>query len=323
MTYLSRPKLTDEPGRLAALYRYEILDTEPEREFEDIIRLVKGIFGVPIAAVSLIAEDRQWFKAETGLGIPGTPRPVAFCDTTIRGTGAFAVEDAPRDPLFATNPLVTGAPHIRCYMGVPLTTPDGYNVGSLCIIGTEPRHFSDEEAEVLASFGSLVMSQMELRALARRDGLTGALSRRAFEAEMRAAIQSAAGPLALSFFDIDHFKVVNDRWGHPAGDTVIRAVAEAIADELEPGDRLGRLGGEEFALLAPRPGPEAAAQAERVRARIAALSLPGIGDHGVTVSCGIAPWAAPGGGISDWMAAADVSLYAAKRAGRNRVVLAA
>lgn len=322
MTFLSRPKLADDAGRLAALHRYEILDTEPEREFDEIIRLVKGIFGVPIAAVSFIAEDRQWFKAEAGLGVAGTPREVAFCDTTIRSAGAFAVENAPRDPLFAANPLVTGEPHIRCYLGVPLTTPDGYNVGSLCVIGTEPRHFTDEEAELLASFGRLVVSQLELRALARRDGLTGALSRRAFEEAMRAAIRSAVRPLSLLFFDIDHFKVVNDRWGHPAGDIVIRAVAGAIAGRLGPGDRLGRLGGEEFALLSPANGPDAAARAERIREAVAALAIPDIGSHPVTVSCGIAPWTEARGGPSGWMAAADVGLYAAKRGGRNRVVLA-
>ena len=177
----SQPKLTDERGRLAALYRYEILDTNPETDFEDIVRVVKAVFGVPMVAITLIDTDRQWFKARTGLDVLQTPRSMAFCDHTIRSTGALGVEDATQDPRFAANPLVTGEPGIRCYLGVPLTTPDGYNLGSLCIIGTEPRHFTPADKEVLHEFGRLVMSKMELRMLARRDALTGALSRRAFE----------------------------------------------------------------------------------------------------------------------------------------------
>ena len=126
MIYIATPKLDDEAGRIAALHHYELLDTDPEREFEDIIRLVKGVFAVPMAAISLVAEERQWFKAAAGLGdTTGTPRSVAFCHYTIQGTGAFVVEDAPSHPLFAGNPLVTGAPGIRCYLGAPRTTSGG------------------------------------------------------------------------------------------------------------------------------------------------------------------------------------------------------
>ena len=135
---LGAPKLGDEAGRLAALHRYEVLDTDPEREFEDLIRLVRGIFGVPMAAISLVAEERQWFKAAVGFDTAGSPRANAFCHFTIQGTDPFAVEDATANPLVARNPLVTGDPGIRCYLGVPLTTPEGYNVGALCVIGGLP-----------------------------------------------------------------------------------------------------------------------------------------------------------------------------------------
>lgn len=325
MIHRSNPKLTEEAGRLAALDRYEILDTDPEREFDDIIGLVKGVFGVPMAAISLIAEDRQWFKAKTGLDAPETPRSVAFCHYTIEGMKPYAVADATRDPVFAANPLVTGVPHIRCYLGVPLTTPEGYNVGSLCILGHEPRAFSDAEGDMLAGFGRLVVSQLELRALARRDALTGALSRHAFEDALRAAsAEPVAAPLSLLLFDIDHFKSVNDRFGHPTGDIVLRAVVRAINGELRSTDRLGRLGGEEFGILLTGTGHDAACTlAERVRRRVAGLALSPLQGRAVTLSCGVASWNAGRESIAGWIAAADTALYAAKRAGRDQVVPAA
>ncbi|HVG48719.1 MAG TPA: sensor domain-containing diguanylate cyclase [Rubellimicrobium sp.] len=324
MTYMSAIKFADEPGRIAALYRYEILDTDPEQEFQDITKLVRTLFNVPIAAISLVDVDRQWFKAIDGLGISETPRSVAFCDYTLRSADPVAVEDATQDPRFVANPLVTGAPAVRCYLGVPLTTPEGYNLGSLCVIGTEPRSFSPADEQVLASFARLVVSQMELRMEARRDMLTGALTRRAFSDALQAAAEEAAAgeaPASLILFDIDHFKYVNDRWGHPAGDEVLRAVSEAIVCELRPADRLGRLGGEEFGVLAQvMEADEALALAERVRQAVAALRVPCLQGHAVTVSGGVASWHPSRPDQAEWVAAADVALYTAKRSGRNRIV---
>ena len=328
MTHLATPKLSDEAGRLAALYRYEILDTNPETDFEDIVRVVKAVFGVPMVAITLIDTDRQWFKARTGLDVLQTPRSTAFCDHTIRSTGALGVEDATQDPRFAANPLVTGEPGIRCYLGVPLTTPDGYNLGSLCIIGTEPRHFTSVDKEVLREFGRLVMSKMELRMLARRDTLTGSLSRRAFEEHLDRLIADAGTsqcPMSLLMIDIDHFKGVNDRYGHTVGDMVLRAVADAIRSSLRPVDRLGRWGGEEFGVLLSDIGPATAhALAVRIKRKVESLSLPCLQGQPISISCGVAHWQerrrkdAVG-----WIAAADAALYRAKRFGRNRVELAA
>ena len=125
-------KLTDEEARLAALRRYEIREPSETKPFQRIVDLVQQVIGVPMAAVSLIDADRQLFKASRGLAITETPRAEAFCNHTIAHKEAFAVSDARLDPRFADNPMVTGSPHIRSYLGVPLTTPDGYNVGSLC-----------------------------------------------------------------------------------------------------------------------------------------------------------------------------------------------
>ncbi|TNC42853.1 sensor domain-containing diguanylate cyclase [Rubellimicrobium rubrum] len=327
MTHLATPKLSDEAGRLAALYRYEILDADPETDFEDIVRVVKAVFGVPMVAITLIDTDRQWLKAKTGLGVSQTPRSIAFCDHTIRSTMPLSIEDATQDPRFAANPLVTGEPGIRCYLGVPLTTPDGYNLGSLCILGTEPRRFTPTNKEVLREFGRLVMSKMELRMLARRDALTAALSRRAFEEHMGVVVRNPITsrlPMSLLMIDIDRFKHVNDRFGHPVGDLVLQAVAEAIRSSLRPADRLGRLGGEEFGILLGDIDPGTAyALAVRITRQVDALSLPALQGQTVSVSCGVAHWQEHGqGDAMSWIAAADAALYRAKNSGRNRVEVA-
>ena len=126
-----RHKFEDEAGRLLALRRYGVLDTAREKNFDVITSLVREVLGVPICAISLIDESRQWFKAIVGLNADGTAREFAFCDHTIRSPGCFVVEDAGADPRFAANPLVTGYPKIRSYAGAPLLTPDGYNGGAL------------------------------------------------------------------------------------------------------------------------------------------------------------------------------------------------
>ena len=276
---------------------------------------------------SLINSDRQWFKASVGLDVSETPRSVAFCNYTIRSTDALAVEDAAQDPRFAENPFVTGAAGIRCYLGVPLTTPEGYNVGALCIIGTEPRAFTEADQAVLANFARLVVSQMEMRILARRDGLTGALTRRAFQEQLGKAADRAASeraPMSLLLIDIDYFKFVNDRFGHPAGDEVLRTMAEVIRCELHSSDAFGRLGGEEFGILLQGIGLEQACQrAELIRQKISGLRVHGLGGHMVTVSCGVALWQDDHAGVDDWLASTDVALYAAKRGGRDQVVMAA
>jgi len=133
------PQLHDEAGRLRALQRYNILDSAPERNFDIITVLIRDLLRVPMYAVSRIGEDRQWFKSRRWIDATETPRSVAFCDHTIRSRRALVANDAIIDARFANNPLVTGDPHIRSYAGVPLTTPDGYNVGALCAMDQQAR----------------------------------------------------------------------------------------------------------------------------------------------------------------------------------------
>ncbi|MBZ9649374.1 sensor domain-containing diguanylate cyclase [Sphingobium sp. 3R8] len=316
----------DEPGRIAALRRYEILDTPTEGAFDKVTNLVRTLFGVPISAVSLIDKDRQWFKAIAGLDVQATPRSVAFCDHAIRQSDPLVIPDTQDDVRFRDNPLVTGDPGIRSYAGVPLRTPDGYNIGSLCAIDTRARDFPAEQMEIMKGLAAIVVEQMELRMLAERDHLSGAMTRRAFVAEIDKRIALFVRhqrPAALILLDIDHFKRINDCHGHPVGDRVIEAVAQCCAGLSRPSDSLGRIGGEEFGLLLPETSEtEALAAARRFCAAIEALEIPHDPPLRVTASFGVAA-IGPGRMTSqDWLAATDAALYEAKRGGRNRAVLA-
>lgn len=130
---------TTEQERLAALRRYEILDTPPELDFDDLTGLAARVCATPIALLTLIDEERQWVKARVGLEITETPRDIAFCSYAIQQAGLFVVPDALADPRFANNPLVTEDPRIRFYAGSPLITPDGQALGTLCVIDRVPR----------------------------------------------------------------------------------------------------------------------------------------------------------------------------------------
>ena len=153
----------DDVRRLKALADYRVLDTPPESVFDNITRLAAAIFRTPIALVSLIDKERQWFKSHFGLDVTQTPREVAFCDHAIRGSGTMVVEDATRDARFLGNPLVTGAPFVRFYCGVPLHSSDGEGLGTLCIIDRTPRTISPEERAALEALARQVEHELEIR----------------------------------------------------------------------------------------------------------------------------------------------------------------
>lgn len=324
---LSAERLQDENGRLRALDRLHILDTSNEAPFETIVELVCQVLNVPICAVSLIDQDRQWFKAYRGLGVSETPRAISFCTHAIQQSSPYIVEDAKRAPLFAENPLVTGDPNIGSYVGAQLKTRDGFNIGTLCAIDTMPRVFSASEIALLTKFASLVVDDIEMREIATCDALTGALSRRTWlncaMHELHRARRYKSS-MAIFMIDIDHFKHVNDRFGHPAGDEVIKAVAATAAAELRKSDWFGRYGGEEFVAALPDSSlANALVVAERMRAAVAALRLPGLGDHRCTISIGVADVDAQEANIGLAVERADQALLRAKRAGRDQVYPAA
>ncbi len=139
------PSPHDEAERLEVLYDYEILDTAPEATFDRVTRLAARLFNVPIAVISLVDADRQWFKSCYGLDIRQTGRDLAFCAHAILHDEVMSVPDATLDPRFADNPLVTGEHHIRFYAGAPLHSHEGENLGTLAVLSSEPRAFSEEE----------------------------------------------------------------------------------------------------------------------------------------------------------------------------------
>ena len=181
---MTAPLPANEAERLAALRDCQILDTAPEPPFDDVTLLAAQICGVPLAAVSLIDADRQWFKSILGLEATETPRGVAFCAHTILQPDLLLVPDARTDTRFADNPLVTGDPNVRFYAGMPLITSDGYALGSLCVIDRKPRQLSPDQQASLRALGNQVASQLELkRHIAAQERLIAELGRTETELE--------------------------------------------------------------------------------------------------------------------------------------------
>ncbi len=152
----------NENDRLRALYRYHILDTPEEPAFDNLTSAAAAQLRMPMSLISLVDTNRQWFKSHFGLETRSTPRDVAFCGHTILESSPLIVPDARRDPRFADNPLVTDAPHIRFYAGASLVTPDGYSIGTVCVLDHAPREFSAAQTHRLQTLAGQVMERLEL-----------------------------------------------------------------------------------------------------------------------------------------------------------------
>lgn len=321
-----QPDLAEE-ARLQAVDRYDILDTPREEAFDRIVRLTRRVFDMPVAMVSVIDAHRQWFKACEGFAACEASRSDTFCNLTIRGSGPLMVPDTLLDPRFERNPFVLADPSLRAYAGAPLTTPEGHNVGTLCAIDYRPRSFTASDAEMLVDLARIAMGELELRRAAETDTLTGVLSRRAFRerGDREMALARRHGhDLGCVCIDLDHFKSINDRFGHPAGDAVLTGAADCIRSMLRQTDLFGRLGGEEFAVLLPHADQARAMDvAQRIRAAIARHGHQIAGKRlTVTASLGVASFDAAAADLDALLAQADAALYEAKAAGRNRAVAA-
>lgn len=342
------PSHPRERERIARLKSYEILDTGFDEKFDRLTRLAASLLGTPIATITLVDSDRQWFKSRVGLDGREGPRETSFCGHAILGPGLMVVEDASKDERFADNPLVTGEPHIRFYAGAPLVDKDGLELGTLCVIDRKPRVLADDERRILADLAGMAVDEMDLHRnlrdlrrahtdlrvankrleiLAASDALTGLANRRAFDAAMALELGRAGragSPFSLLLVDADHFKKYNDHYGHQSGDACLKAIALVLKSALRrPADLAARYGGEEFALLLPDTDNEgAAAVAESVRAGVSALHLP----HAqspfgrVTVSIGVATIVPrKRDKACALVEPADKALYRAKAQGRDTV----
>ncbi len=157
------PMPPNEQQRLAALYRYNILDAPAEPDFDNLVTLAAQLAGVPLAMISLIDHDRQWFLARKNVPLTQTPREIAFCAHTILDTVPVVVNDLRLDDRYSTNPLVTGDPHMVFYAGVPLVTPDGFAIGTVCLLHTQQHSLKEEQLFGLEVLARQVVQQLELR----------------------------------------------------------------------------------------------------------------------------------------------------------------
>lgn len=159
--------------RIATLDRYNVMDTPPEQEFDDLTHLAGFICDTPTAVISLLDATRQWFKSRVGLNVPETPLSASFCAHAIKEEGVMVVNDATKDLRFQNYTNVTGDPHIRFYAGAPLISDDGTPVGTICVIDSKPRDLSEAQEKALAALSRQVITQLELRRMMRE--LAGAL----------------------------------------------------------------------------------------------------------------------------------------------------
>ena len=220
------PLPPNEPGRMAALHALQLLDTHPNDRIDRIARLAARIFNCPIALVSLVDTDRQWFKACIGLDSQETPRSISFCAHAILDEGPLVIPDATQDVRFADNPLVVGEPGIRFYAGQPIAAPGGERIGTLCVIDQTPRSITDDELGVLAELAELV--EFELDGVALRQAVE---CHREAERRLRAVMRGA----------LDCIVTVNHEWriveinpateqafGYSQGEAVGRPLASLV-----------------------------------------------------------------------------------------------
>ncbi|MET0440026.1 MAG: sensor domain-containing diguanylate cyclase [Devosia sp.] len=312
-----------EDERLAAVERYDILDTPREPAFDRIAALVRLVFGVETSIVSMIDAHRQWYKASEGTPLTEVPISETFCRYAMTGPEPMIVPDASQDERFRDSPHVTAERGVRFYASVPLTTEDGHNIGTICAIDSHPRQFSGRELEIFRELARVAMSEMELRRLATTDGLTGINTRRAFKEDAEKYVALARrhrSQLSAIAFDIDRFKAINDTYGHAAGDAVLKAVTKAVEPILRQSDIFGRLGGEEFGVILPdADGNAAMVVAEKLRHALLQLSFPGSRPPlTVAASFGVATFDPSADTYDSLMLKADEALYEAKRSGRNK-----
>lgn len=324
--YPDYPIPANEAQRLRSLERHGLLDTASDPYLEKLLNLATDVLKTPIALVSLVDERRQWFLSSRGLEVRETPRPMAFCAHTIVGDDILIVPDACNDERFNTNPLVLEGPRIRFYAGVPLKSTDGYNLGTLCVIDHEPHEPTALQLEQLQLIADLVMHDIELRHQSLLCPVTGVYSRQPFfqlGAKEFLHARERHQPLSLVNVDIDNFRLINNRWGHDAGDRVLRQFAQLCQEHLQKRDLIGRIGDEEFGLLLVGLD-ERSAMVFAQNLHAVAATMPGVytnTDYHLAISGGVTSLSPSDQGFDDLFKRADRALDLAKSNGRNRVAL--
>lgn len=304
------PIPADEEHRLRDLERFGLVGGNSDVHLDRLVELAQLIFAVPMAAISLVTNDRQWFLAEKGLNVRETPRGVAFCAHAILGNEVMVVPNALEDERFCSNPLVVSEPLIRFYAGAPLRSSKGHN--------------SSVQIRELELLSQLVMRELDLRRERFLCPVTGLPIRQQFLriAEQECARAREEGKqLSLLLFDIDNFRAINNRWGHHAGDQLMADLCRMGRQFLREKDFAGRLGDGEFALLlVDTPPQEALVTAEALRR--AATTMPGVHSHSdlpLHISGGLTSLGPQDQGFAPLLQRAEQALHLAKSNGRNQI----
>lgn len=341
-TRLSRTFASTVTIRLSEIHTSELFYTPIEERFERITRIARSALRVPVAAISVLKPDKQWFKSISGWSISELSTDMTMCARTIEENDLTIVADTKADPHYLDHPLVAGKPHFRFYAGYPLVGVDGQIIGTFCAMDIKPRHVTPAEKQLVRDLAAL--AQLELAtdrlndaqrelvsrlSVSRReaiiDPLTRLWNRRGTLMFLRNTIKQAdehGKQMAIGIIDIDNFKRINDLHGHPIGDEALRKAAQIMTSMLRHEDVAGRFGGDEFMVLLPDTSErEAATILNRLREAIrSSVVRTREGPVMMTVSAGFT-MRQPGDPQSeeDLIRNADDALADSKSAGRNQV----
>ena len=336
---LTIPRPPADQFRLAALHRYQLLDTPPWEEFDFITELAVRLCGVPYAQIALVDAERVWVKSSTGMAASELPRDQSYCALAVLDESATEIEDLAQDARTAHMPLTTGAPHLRMYSSVPLMSRDGFTIGTLCVMDSQPGKLDEEQRRTLKRLARQAMALIELRAnqqqldsslreleqLSSTDELTGLHNRRSLLQKLKfevARTRRFRTPLSALMIDLDHFKQVNDSHGHAVGDQILAGVGRLLRENVRVIDIAGRYSSEELCVILPNTPLDGACKlAETLRGKLEAqLHYAGARVVPVTVSLGVGSFDHME--IADaesLLRQADAALGRAKEGGRNRV----
>lgn len=341
-TLLSKTIASTATLKIANIHSLDLFYTPLEERFERLTRLARRALHVPVAAISLLNEDKQWFKSAAGWGISELPRDEAICKQTVEANQILVIGDTLQDPRVATLPIVASGPRFRAYAGHPLTDEHGNCIGTFCVFDLKPREFGAADRQTLIDIAALAQRELlsdqltnahaaltSKLGMARRealmDPLTHLWNRRGASVLLKGTFASAdqrGTPLALALLDLDNFKRINDNHGHQTGDEVLRRVASRLLSAVRGDDAICRLGGDEFlVLMADTDANIASRVAERIRRIITDTAIPtrdGTMTVSVSVGC-IVRQARDPTAVEALLERADQALMQSKAAGRNRV----
>jgi diguanylate cyclase (GGDEF)-like protein len=242
----------DESRRLQTLRDLQLLDTLPEERFDRVTRLAKQVFSTPIALVSLVDADRQWFKSRQGLDATETPRDISFCGHAILDDRIMVVNDAESDERFCDNPLVCDAPNIRFYAGYPLAAPDGSRIGTLCVIDQKPRKISKEQLQLLRELGRMVEEELVAANNSTIDPSTSLSNRNGFRTiadHLLPMCRRKEQPATLLMFHVPDLQDIETESGRDAADALAVELAHMLSACFRDSDIVARLYYDIFCVL--------------------------------------------------------------------------